>query len=55
MVTRFYFFLQIVSKSQGAPAVFRRSDINDDGANGIEEVLYILQFVGGIREAHVWP
>jgi len=47
--------LQLMSNMTGITYVFEGADINDDGRIGIEEVLYILQFVSGMREAHVWP
>jgi len=47
--------LQVINKSADAQEVFRGADINDDGRIGIEEVLYILQVMSGMREAHVWP
>ena len=47
--------LQLMSNMPAIPDVFEGADINDDGRIGIEEVLYILQFISGMREAHVWP
>lgn len=41
--------LQVMSGVEPSPSIFKEADVNGDNKIGLEEVLYILQKVAGLR------
>jgi len=41
--------LQVMSGIEPSPTVYKEADVNEDNQIGLEEVIYILQNVSGLR------